>query len=569
MTKNYFYIALLAFLFFSCKTEKNATEPKGVHPKDYPYIESFHKGLRLKASGRVNEAVAELEKCLNIRQDDDAVYYALSKLELLRGNDLISSNYIQKAASIDPDNTWYIQELAYMYFETKAFEKSVENFEKLVKIEPRNVDWLYGYAEALVQAGQASKAIAALNKTEEQIGTYPDISIQKHRLYLSLNKKTEAEKELLVAKEKFPKDPMLIATLVDFYFQNKQKDKAVTMLKELVAADPSNGRAHLTLADIYQQEGNQEKTYEELKLAFESDDVSIDTKMKILINIHEASYKIDDDLMDLVNIVVTQYPEEAKAHSIHGDYLLRLGDDKGALKAYKNALDFDKTQYPIWNQVLIMEYQNNDFNALYKDSKVCLEYFPSIPTIYLLNGISSNQLKKYNEALDVLSLGKELVVNDKPIEAEIIGQLAEANFGLNEISTGKKQYADAIKLVPGSSLLKNNFAYRLAVKNIDLELAESMIKQALLAGPEQAQYNDTYGLVLFRMGKYKDALELFTKAHGLNATDAIIMEHLGDVNFKLKNSVEALKWWEMAFERNNLNMNLKQKIEDKRYYDEK
>ena len=87
MTKNYFYIALLAFLFFSCKTEKNATEPKGVHPKDYPYIESFHKGLRLKASGRVNEAVAELEKCLNIRQDDDAVYYALSKLELLRGND--------------------------------------------------------------------------------------------------------------------------------------------------------------------------------------------------------------------------------------------------------------------------------------------------------------------------------------------------------------------------------------------------------------------------------------------------------------------------------------------------
>ena len=162
-----------------------------------------------------------------------------------------------------------------------------------------------------------------------------------------------------------------------------------------------------------------------------------------------------------------------------------------------------------------------------------------------------------------------MVVNDKPIEAEIIGQLAEANFGLNEISTGKKQYADAIKLVPGSSLLKNNFAYRLAVKNIDLELAESMIKQALLAGPEQAQYNDTYGLVLFRMGKYKDALELFTKAHGLNATDAIIMEHLGDVNFKLKNSVEALKWWEMAFERNNLNMNLKQKIEDKRYYDEK
>lgn len=567
MIKRLFFISIILSLFASCATQKQLTEEgPTISSKDYPYIESFHKALRYKATGRLPEAIVLLEKCLQIRQDDDAVYYALSKAELSLGNAEKSSIYIQKAAALDPNNLWYKQELAYMYFELGDFEKSVSNFKALVDAEPRNVDWLYGYAEALVRAGEAEKAIDALQKTEDQIGRYPDIIIQKHNLYVSLKKLDKAEQELLEAKKEFPKDPMIIATLVDFYFKQNQEQKAIGMLEELVAADPTNGRAHLTLADIYRQQGKEAQSYQELKLAFQSSDVDIDTKMHILIKIHESMYKIAPEIYEIVDILLEQYPEEAKAHSIKGDYMLRKQDEEAALKAYKEALKYDKGQYPIWNQVLIMQYQAAAYDELYSYSKECLEYFPTISTVYLLHGVACNQLKKFDEGLEALELGTELVLNDLPMKGEFLGQIGDANFGLKNTQVAIDSYKKAIKTSPESSLLKNNFAFQLAKHKVELELAESMIKQAIETSEDQAQYIDTYGWLLFQRGEYDQAEAKFIEANKLDPTDKLVLEHLGDVNFMLKKQDMAIKYWEQARDTNKVKTILEKKITDKKYY---
>lgn len=568
MTKQFFFISFLTLLFTSCGTQKELVEDApSISAKDYPYIESFHKALRYKATGRIPEAIVLLEKCLQIRQDDDAVYYALSKAELSLGNAEKSSIYIQKAAALDPDNLWYKQELAYMFFELGDYQKSVANFKALVDAEPRNVDWLYGYAEALVRAGEAEKAIEALQKTEDQIGRYPDITVQKHNLYVSLKRMDKAEQELLEAKKEFPKDPMIIATLVDFYFKQNQEQKAITMLEELVAADPTNGRAHLTLADIYRQQGREAQSYKELKLAFESSDVDIDTKMHILIKIHESMYKIAPEVYEMVDILLAQYPDEAKAHSIKGDYMLRQQNDEEALKAYKKALKYDKGQYPIWNQVLIMQYQAAKFDELYTYSKECLEYFPTISTVYLLNGVACNQLRKYSEGLETLEVGVELVLNDPPMKGEFLGQIGEANFGLKNSQSAIDSYQKAIKVSPESSLLKNNFAFQLAKYKIELDLAASIIKQALEISGDQAQYIDTYGWVLFQKGEYSAAKEKFFEANKMDPDDKLVIEHLGDVHYMLKNQDEAIKYWQQARDTNNVKTVLEKKISDKKYYE--
>ena len=110
---------------FACGTQKEVIEENGaISQKDYPYIENFYKALRYKSNGRLDDAAKLLQKCLEVRQDDDAVYYALSKIELSRGNESASAEYIQKAAALDPGNTWYTQELAYMFFETKQYDKA-------------------------------------------------------------------------------------------------------------------------------------------------------------------------------------------------------------------------------------------------------------------------------------------------------------------------------------------------------------------------------------------------------------------------------------------------------------
>jgi len=569
MVKRIIFLGIVVLLS-ACGTKKELVVAKPtVSANDYPYISLFHDAMRLKAKGRADEAIAKLEACLAIKQTDDAVYYALSKLELAKGNKTKSAEYILKAGEIDPKNTWYIQELAYMYFEQGDYAKSRDNFKKLVTIEPRNVEWQYGYAEVLVRTGEIEKAIEALNKTEDQVGLNPALSIEKYNLYMSAKDTENALLELEKARKMYPNDAQLIATYVDYYFQSNQQEKAVEMLKELVKADPENGRAHLALADIFLQQKEDQKAFDELTLAFQSPDIDLDTKMKILIRVHESSYTIDPKINALANQMVVDYPNESKAHSIQGDYFLRAEKNEAALASYKRALALDKSQFAIWNQVLIMEYQAKDYQSLYTDGKECATLFPTNTTVALLYGLASNQLGKHQEAIDVLSVGIEMIVNDKRMEAEFMGQLGEAYFGISDFKKGKENYAKAIQLDPMSSLLKNNYAYRLALAKIDLDLAISMSEQAVTASPHQAMFIDTYGLVLFQKGDYTAAKTEFEKALIINAEDKLIVEHLGDAHIKLGNVEEALIWWEKAKNLNSSNKNLEKKIQEKKYYDPK
>lgn len=234
--------------------------------------------------------------------------------------------------------------------------------------------------------------------------------------------------------------------------------------------------------------------------------------------------------------------------------------------SYKEALKYDKKQYPIWNQVLIMEYQNGKFEDLYQESKECLEYFPSIATVYLLNGVGAVQTKRYDDAIAVLEAGKDLVVNDKEMEAEMFGQLGEAYFYQAKNDLGKENYEKALALDPASSLLRNNYAYRLAIAKIDLDHALELIN-AIVGSGETAHFVDTKGFILFQQGKYADAMTLFEKTYKSQPSDKIVVEHMGDAYFKTGSKDKALEFWKKAKELGSTNKNLDKKIEKKEYYD--
>lgn len=569
MNKIHFFVLLISVLLLnSCGIFKHEDKKVAAHSiANFPYIEKFHEGLRLKQKGEINDAITALNYCLTVRQDDDAVFYALSELYLQK-NDLIkSAEAIQKAAIIDPKNLWYTQELAYMNFEQKKYPEAVKNFEKLVKTEPRNVDWLYGYAESLVRVGETEKAIQALSKTEEQIGVIPDISIQKFRLYVEMKKPEKGIEEINKARIAHPENAQLIGILVDYYFQTRQDVKAISMLEEMAKADPTNGKVHLGLADIYKQKGKTSEYYTEIFRAFACEDVDLDSKMKILIDIHETHSKLSTDDFQLAEIVVKQYPNDSKSHSILGDFYLKTENEEKALVEYKEALKYDQSKFPIWNQVLVMEYQKGDFENLYIDTKRCLEFFPNNTNLYLFNGIASNQVKKYNEAISNLELGIELIINDQTLKAEYLAQMGEAFFGLKKYEEGKAKYNSSLELDPNSTLNMNNYAYRLALAKIDLQKAEDLIKQANEKSPGQPHFIDTYGWVLFQQGKYKEAFDLYSKAYELTKTDKIITEHLGDGYIKMGKKDKAVEFWNKAIEQGSTNQNLKLKIEKQEYYE--
>ncbi|EPB65948.1 tetratricopeptide repeat protein [Ancylostoma ceylanicum] len=452
-------ILVLGLIFSSCGTKKSVqkdnSSKKGkqqerVHSQaDFPYIEAFHNGMRLKIKGDKEGAIEAFQKCLVMKQDDDAVYYALAQLYTEKEDLSQAIQMITKAHQIDPKNIWYTEELAILHYDTRQFEKAIPYFKKLVDHEPKNLSWLYGYGDCLLRTGKV------------------DESIQEK----------EALAELDAILIEFPKEPQIIATMVDHYFKKGNMDKGVEFLQKLVEADPSNGRAHLALGEIYRQKGKTNEAFKEYKAAFLCEDVDADTKMSLLISLQETPEARAPETMELVDMMVAEHPDDAKSYSIKGDYLMAKDDEQGALESYRKALEFEKKQFPIWHQ-------------------------------------------------------------------------------------------DAIRLDTESNLLKNNFAYRLANAKTDLELALSLIDQAIERSPQQYNYYDTKGWIYFRMGKYEEALKEMNKAFELDETQHLIVEHIGDVYAKMNQKDKAVEYWEKAVKLGAKGETIEKKLATRAYHEE-
>ena len=566
MRKRILFVFISLLILSACGSVKNTKTSEAVKI-DKAYISLFHEGIRLKMRGQTAEAIETFEKCLAMNSKDDAVWYALSGLYIQTNQTAKSIDAIKKAAVIDPANSWYEQELAYAYYSTGNYVEASKSFQKLTQKEPKNVEWLFAFAESLMLSKDVSGALKVLDKLESQTGVNPELTLEKFRLYREIKQDEKGVNEIKKALVDFPSDRHLLANLVDYYFEKKQSDVAFQYLIKLAEADPNNGNAHMALAQYYDQKGNKKESYGALRNAFMSDDIPLDIKMKTLLSMFDVQVKLDTEIFELAQILADKYPEDSKAHAILGDVYLKNGQPKESLKSFQTALKYDQSKYAIWDQVMIMEYQNQEFDQLYIDSKRAMELFPTMIPPYLLHAISANQTKKHEEAIEIIDSGIDLIVNDNDMKSEFLAQKGEAYFKMKNNKEAVSIYEQSLKLSPEKLFIMNNFAYQSALSKVNLARAEELITKVLVSFPNDPRYLDTYGLILFQQGKFQEANSQFEKAFAANSKDALVVEHLGDAQFQLGNKSEALKHWEEAKKLGAKNKNLDNKIEQKKYED--
>jgi tetratricopeptide (TPR) repeat protein len=89
-----------------------------------------------------------------------------------------------------------------------------------------------------------------------------------------------------------------------------------------------------------------------------------------------------------------------------------------------------------------------------------------------------------------------------------------------------------------------------------------MAEKAVLAEPDNSAYLDTLGWIYYMMGKYNLALIHIKKSVEKREDSAVVVEHLGDVFFKLGSIEDARNQWKRALELEKENKRLKLKIEN-------
>src|SRR5690554_8146850 len=94
----------------------------------------------------------------------------MSEITKSKKNSTAILKNIKKAYDLDPENTVYLQELAYIYAERANFEEAELLFREMCTREPRNLDFIYGYSKVLIFNKKYEAAIEQLNNLQEQTG---------------------------------------------------------------------------------------------------------------------------------------------------------------------------------------------------------------------------------------------------------------------------------------------------------------------------------------------------------------------------------------------------------------
>jgi len=115
------------------------------------------------------------------------------------------------------------------------------------------------------------------------------------------------------------------------------------------------------------------------------------------------------------------------------------------IETLKNSYSKNK-EFKTIKEILDNEAASELFEQVYVDSKEALELFPEQPFLYKMNGLALNKLGKYNEAIAVLSIGIDFVIDNSAMEADFYEQLSISHEKLGNKSEALKYKQRAIAL---------------------------------------------------------------------------------------------------------------------------
>ncbi len=107
-------------------------------------------------------------------------------------------------------------------------------------------------------------------------------------------------------------------------------------------------------------------------------------------------------------------------------------------------------------------------------------------------------------------------------------------------------FRNALELNPDQPLVLNYLGYSLVEFGLKLLEAQAMIERAVASRPNDGYITDSLGWVLYRLGKFDEAVDPMERAVQLVSNDPIINDHLGDVYWMVGRKREAEFQWRRA-----------------------
>ncbi len=566
-----FIISLLSL--FACKSSEQVssdnkeTSRKVLNEKEaITFGRLYIEASKEKILGNFEKATQLYQEALRIDPTSAAAHYELGLVYNSAGSNQSAFEEFKIANQLDPQNYWYKLSYATFLEGQGNIDEAIRLFKELAEENPDQLEIKYELSKLLLNQGKIEEGIFYLNEIEKEIGVTEEISFIKQRIYLSLNDVDKAAAEIEVLVETYPANLSYYNTLANIYLSNERPEDAKAVLKRLEERDISDPEVKFSLAKLYKRMGEQELYRKYIDSAFASPEINIDQKVKFILSNYQVGSEQKEKLKEateLAELVTKAHPENAKSHALYADFLYFIDEDDKAVEEYRKTIELDSSRFPVWSQLLIILSENERTDLVLNYGARSIELFPNQATLYLLYGLALSTDKQHQKAIEYLEIGKDLAIENQALKSQFYSTLGDLYHEVSDYTSSDKSYEQALKLDPNNVYVLNNYSYYLSLRKEKLERAKEMSFKSNQIAPGQSSFQDTYAWILYQLAEYDSALEWIDKALGSESNaSAVLLEHKGDILFKLGRKEEALNYWKMAKEKGGASELIEKKVEE-------
>ncbi len=514
----------------------------------------YVKALDWQDNGESEKALEAFERVLNVDPGEIDLATRVAFLLTQEGDYPRAIDILKDAVKVQPNEPEPYLQLAYIYAKyLKKMDPAIGYAERAVKLAPDQIDGYQRLAEVQLTARRPKDALRTLDRAGKVETNDPSFWVQLGKLYLALVAQPdknpspdELEKVNVVFRKALalaPSDASVLRDAADYFAASQQVQEAIPLYLRVLELQPNDATAREKLATGFMLTNQRGKA------------------------------------INMLQEIIQQHPENYQAYELLGRVLEEDAKalveakriDQAKAEFSKAAASYDQSllvnpaqpdNYAHLAELLLTRLRENDRAVrLLQDAR---RRFPNTPQLTYLLAIALREARHEQEAVTTF---EEALHESEATGQEIVNDRFYFEYGAAAERAGLYDKAAdlfkrAIELDPADAAQASNYlGYMWADQNMQLEEAETYIKSAIAAEPDNAAYLDSLGWLHYRQGKYEQALaELLNSAHAMSEEDPTVFEHIGDTYAALEQKAEALDYYQRALLLDQENKKLAAKI---------
>ena len=575
-------VGVMTVISCGSSTKTAANSSRGVKPAVTRRVLSYNDEQRFKyfylgavdqqMKGNYAGAFDLLNHCQEINPDAAEVYFMRSAYHALLNNDSLSLADIQKAAELNPQNNVYLERLAGAYIGSGKYDEAIEAYEKLYANNHDRDDVLNVLIRLYGQQKDYDNMLQTINRLENLEGSSEEITLARMRVYSLKGDKQAELAELKDLSKKHPNDMNYRVMMGNWLLQNELPADALKEYEYVLAQEPDNLMAQMSMLDYYNAIGQDSLAAELQEKLVVSPSTPLNSKMTLMRGIVNSNEQQGGDSTEVLRIfrhILAQPQKTSDMWELQAAYMsLKQMPQDSIDNSLRGALEVAPDNAGVRLQLIQSKWKEQLFDDVISLCKPALEYNPDEMAFYYFLGLAYFQKDEKDKALHTFQLGvsqinsesnKEIVSDFYAIMGDILhekGREQEAYVAYDSCLQWKDDNLGAL----------NNYAYYLSEKGKDLQKAEKMSYRTIKAEPKNSTFLDTYAWILFMQGRYEEANIYIEQAVQNDSTVSdVILEHAGDISAKLGNMKKAVEWWEKARDAGGNSKVLIRKIKLRKY----